>query len=985
MMQNLRMGFIVMLLCLTAGLQAQINISGTVKDEGGESLPGVSISVKGTAIGTSTDLDGKYSLEIPGSDATVVYSYIGYESREESVSGSAIVNMAMAESISKLDEVVVTGLASSVSRSNLANSIGTVSSRELTEITNVATMDAALYGKFKGANITQNSGAPGGGISIKLRGITSLTASSQPLYIVDGVYIDNSAVAAELNSVSGAAGQGSASNQDNPSNRIADLDPEDIEKIEILKGASASAIYGSRAGAGVVLITTKQGKSGKPVIRLSQTIGANWQLNKLGVRDWDAAKVEQFWGIDEVANFNAAEASGGLTNFEDELYGNTGISSTTRLSASGGSDKTQVFAGFTYKNDEGIVANTGYEKYSARLNIKHKLFDFMDLTATSNFINSSADRAFFNNDNTGTTMGVSFVATPPWADLAEDENGIYPDNPYAGSNFLQTRDQITNNEQVNRIITGATITTRLFSNEKHNLKLIGRGGVDYYNLETTALFPRTLQFQKDGNGTDGASIIGNTNNVNSNFSGILVYSVYPSSKLSFRTQLGLTTLNFNQNSIVNTATFLIGTQANLDQAGSITARHNRIIQQDKGFFAQEEINYEDKILFTVGLRGDKSSNNGDPNELFFYPKASAAFNLHNMLDFNEDNINLLKLRVAYGQAGQFAVFGATYTPLEPAVIQGTTGSLIGLTKGNSDIGPEQQTEIEAGIDLGLFRNKVNIDITVYQKSITDLLLNVNVPTSSGFTREWQNVADLTNQGLEIGLSTTPFRSDNFNWNTRFSFWMNRSEVDRLDVPAFTTGAFGATLGSYYFQQGSSATQLVGIGDEADDEDGDGLIVYGDAEPDFQLSWFNTMKIMKNVDVSFLLHWKQGGSNVNLSTLLSDLSGTSGDYDETGLDPDGLLSNGDYRLSQLGVSANVFVEDASYLRLREIGVYYTLPLVTDDVRIKIGVSGRNLLNFFDYNSYDPEVSNFGANAISSAVEVTPFPSAKSAFFHVSATF
>ena len=975
----------LVLVFLAGVISAQTTVTGTVTDETGETLPGVSVLVKGTALGTATDLDGRFSISVPEGSETLVVSYIGFESQDVAVSGGNL-NVTLEPSVSRLDEVVVTGLASTVKRENLANAVASISAERLVGTTTQPTMDAALYGKFKGVNISANSGAPGGGISIKLRGITSLTASSQPLFIVDGVYIDNSAVAAGLNSVSAAAAGGSASNQDNPSNRVADIDPEDIERIEILKGASAAAIYGSRAGGGVVLITTKNGKPGKPVIEVKHTVGFNTILNRLGTRQWDSEKVETAFGPDEVPIFEAAQAAGNIFDYEDELYGNVGLSATTRVSASGGNEKTQVYTGYTYKNDEGIVANTGYEKVSTRLNIKHELADWLNLGVNANYVTSNADRGFFNNDNSGTTMGINFVTTPSWANLFPDDNGIYPNNPYGTSNFLQTRDQVTNRENVNRFIGGANITARLFSNQKHNVKLIVNGGIDYYGLNTTAIFPRTLQFQKDGNGTDGASIFGTTTNKNTTINGILVYSAYPSDKLSFRTQAGLTQLDFDQNTVLNTATFLIGSQTNLDQAGSIQVDQTRTIQQDKGFFLQEEVNYDDKVIVTLGLRGDKSSNNGDPNELFLYPKASAAVNLHNIIDgIDQDKISNVKLRAAWGQAGQFARFGATYTPLNPIVIGGTTGSIIGTTEGNPTIGPEQQTELEAGIDLGFLNNRLGIDFTFYQKNITDLLLPVQVPTSSGFSFEWQNVADLDNTGIEIGLDVVPVASDDFEWVSSISFWTNSATVSRLNVPAFTTGAFGATLGSYYIQEGSSPTQLVGIGAEEDDVDGDGLVVYGDAEPDFQLTWNNSLRIIDDLEVYFLFHYKGGGDNVNLSTLLSDIFATSPDYDDTDLDPDGMLSNGDYRLSQLGVSAAPFIEDASYLRLREVGAYYTLPLTTDVVKLRLGLSGRNLINIFDYNSYDPEVSNFGANAISSVIEVTPFPSQKSAFFHIQATF
>ena len=977
----------LLLALLFAGGQmawAQFTATGRVIDTRGEGLPGATITIVGVTRGTTTDVDGNYRLQVPGNSAQLAVSYTGFKTVTVSVSSaSPIANVTMEDDFSSLEEVVVSGLATTVKRSNLANAVSSVTSNELIGTTVQSTMDGALYGKLTGVNIISNSGSPGGGGAVKFRGITTLNGNSQPLYIVDGVYYDNSSFRSNTNFVSKAAGQGSNGNQDNPSNRIADLDPEDIERIDVLKGASAAAIYGSRAAAGVVLITTKRGKrDGSTQVNFSQSLGMQQQLRKLGVREWDAAKVEASFGAAQVPAFQAAQSAGKIYNYEDELYGNKGVLSTTRLSVSGGSEKFGYYAGVTKKSEEGIIKNTGYDRTSVRLNLDPKVFSWADLQLSLNYVTSSADRGYFNNDNTSTTMGVSFVSTPSWADLFPDERGNYPNNGFAPSNFLQTRDLVTNNEKVNRILGGGIGTFRLWSNEKNSLNLIVRGGVDQYTLETTSIFPRELQFQKDGNGTNGVSIRGVATATGSNIASFLVHTLTTENNLSFRTQAGLTQENLDQNWTNAVATQLIGSQTNVNQAGAIEVIQERLKQVDKGFFAQEEVNFQDKAIVTVGIRGDKSSRNGDPNKLYFYPKASLALNIHEMASLG-NQFSQLKFRAAFGQSGNFGVFGATYTALNPAIIGGSTGSIIGTVAGNTSIGPEKQTEIEAGFDLGLFENKLGLEFTYYIKNINDLILQIDVPGSSGFSDAWRNAADLTNKGMEIALTAAPVRSRTFNWNSRLSFWFNQAEITRLDVPAFNVGAFGATLGTYRIEEGKSPTQLVGIDPDPEEN---GLRVFGDAEPDFQLSFNNALRY-NNWELNFLLHWKAGGKNVNLSSLLSDIFGTSPDYDDTGLDPSGQLANGAYRLSQLGVSASAWVEDAAYVRLREVGLNYHLPAAwfKDKARVRLGVSGRNLLNFFKYSSYDPEVSNFGTSAISSNVEVTPFPSAKSLFFTLSASF
>ncbi len=991
---------LLLAMCLSAGnLLAQFTVSGKVTDTNGAPLVSVSIAVKGTTIGTITDLDGKYSITVPGSKATLEFFYVGYDAQEFEVTpDTRTLDVVMEEESVQLDAVVVTGLASNVKRSNLANAVAYIPSREISGIAIPNTTDAALYGKFKGATITANSGAPGGGIGINLRGITSISGSSQPLIIVDGVYMDNSSIPSGVNVVSKAASGGSQSNQDNPSNRFADLDPADIESIEVLKGASAAAIYGSRASGGVIIITTKKGKAGKTRVHFNQSIGQRTMLNPLGVREFTEERVDSSSRFSsDIDAFRAAAAAGKLHNYEELLYGNVGLLLNTRLSLTGGTDKTQFYLGFSNKDEEGIVENTGYQKTSVRLNLNHKVAKWLQLQTTTNYIHSSADRGFFNNDNSGTTMGISFSSTPSWAQLLPDENGNYPDNPYAPSNFLETAAKVTNNETVDRILAGATLTAVLYQSEKTSLKAIVRGGLDNYTLATTAIFPNTVQFQRDGNGLNGVSIQGVTRNTNTNLAAFLVLSNYMSNGLSFRTQAGLTRESFNLNNILGTAWDMNGTQTNLDQSGSRDISQFRLLQEDQGFFVQEEVNYNDMVLLTVGMRADRSTNNGDVNQFYYYPKAALALNLHEMGNWPE-MLSQTKLRVAYGQSGNFARFGSKYTSFGGTILGGASGIQISRLQGNSTVGPERQKELEMGFDLGVVKNRVLFDFTYYIKNVEDLLLNADVPTSSGFASEVTNAAALQNKGMEIGLSANLIRSEDMNWNARVSYWTNDAVVTRLDVPAFTTGGFADFLGQFLIKEGYSPTTIIGIGPADYDANGDGVpdtvsvtegvsrIIFGDAEPDFQMSFFNDFQ-WKDFTFTFLLHWKKGGSNINLSTLLFDLNETTHDFDDFTLDPEGKTPNGLYRLSLLGVNTQPYIEDASYLALREIGIYYALPenLFGGVARVRVGISGNNVIKIFDYNSYDPEVSNFGSNGLSRGVEVLPFPSSKRWDFHLSVDF
>ncbi|WP_179344347.1 SusC/RagA family TonB-linked outer membrane protein [Winogradskyella ursingii] len=960
-------------------------VTGKMTDQAtGVPIIGGTIIEKGTSNGTTTDFDGNYSLAVDNFPATLVYSYLGYKTVEINVNSASTVNVEMEESAALLDEVVVTGLASSTKRSNAANAVASVSAEKLTGVTVQSGLDGALSGKFTGAEIKANSGAPGGGISMRLRGVTSVFGDQQPLFIVDGVYVDNQSIGLGNNIVSEAAGGGNPStNQDDASNRIADIDPEDIESVEILKGASAAAIYGSRAAGGVVLITTKRGKSGLPQTSFSQVVGLRSPTQLLGIRDYTQAQITALGGPDNPV----------LNDYEAELFDNTVISSTTRFSTSGGGEMNDYFFGATHRNEPGLVDNTGYKKSSVRLNIGQRFNDWLDIYVTTNYINSQSDRGFFNNGNANRTVGYALAFTYPWEDLFPVD-GVYPQGG-AGSNVLETVALTTNREEVNRFIGSAKTNVKLFTNDNNRLKLVLEGGFDQYTLRSTSIFPSALTYFRDPTSLGGVSISGTTVNTNYNISAFLVHDLNLDNGLSFTTQLGSFLQDFDRNTVLTIGTGLNGSQTSLSQASNISTNQTIIPQRDKGFFVQEEINYQDKIIGTVGIRGDKSTNNGEANRFYYYPKANLAINLSKFDFWNIETVNYFKPRIAYGEAGRFSQFNQRFATMNAQFIDGESGLSPGDLRGNSNIGPERQSELEFGFDLGVLDNKFVLEVSFYDKQVKELLLNSQIPTSSGFTAAPVNAGTLQNRGLELGLNANILEKEDFSWNADFKWWKNKSEITELDIPSFTTGGFAASLGTFLIQEGKSATQIVGTYDPDNftaeeiarrDPEGDGFFVYGNAEPDFQMSWYNEIKY-KNFDFTFLWHWKKGGDNINLSTLLYDLAGTTWDFNDTDLDPSGELTNGEFRGSQAFVNPDPYIEDAGYIKLREIGLFYTLPngLIKYANKIKVGVSGRNLINIFDYNSYDPEVSNFGNNVLANNVEVTPYPQSKFINFHFNVNF
>ena len=1004
---RLALGLALLLLGASPGF-AQ-SVSGTVTDsDTGGPLPGVNILVQATQIGTITGPDGSYEIELPVGNRTLVFTFIGYRDQEVTVpEGQNTLNVQLQEDLLGLDEVVVTGLASSVKRKNLANSVETISARELAGTTTNQTLDGALSGKITGGVIQSYTGAPGGGISVKLRGINTINGESQPLFVVDGVIASNAAIQNGINAVTRAAAGGNASSQDNPVNRIADLNPEDIESIEILKGSSAAAIYGSRASNGVVIITTKkgQGQGGTGLgVSFSQSVGFTTIARKIGSPDYTLDQALSIYAPDAAPDASPEEVEAALAqqafvtdlfnrngkiDLEDQLYGNEGVLSTTNLSVSGGSDRTQFYLSGQVKDDGGIIENTGYEKQSLRANVAHRLNNRINMDVTTNYVRSVARRGITGNDNSGTSYGVALSGTPNFVDLTPDADGIYPNNPFGASNPLQTRDLSEVGETTNRFLTSSRVAVDLFQAEAQTLQFVAEAGADFFDLESDLYFPELLQFEP-GDGQAGTSVLGKTANLNYNWRGSLVHSFsLPDNGLFFTTQGGFTGANEDRDTQVTVAQGLIGGQQNVDQANSVSTNQTRFFRQDRALYAQEEVNWKDRVIGTVGLRADRSSLNGDPDQYFVFPKASLAVNVAEFDFWTVSALDQFKLRAAYGETGNTAPFGSRYTTFGPLAVGGVTGVTINAQRGFEDVEPERASEIEGGFDLSALAGKVNLEVTGYVKTINNLLLTRQVPSSTGFGFETFNGGELRNVGFEAGLTLLPVNTQRFRWTSRTSFWTNEAEVTELNVPPFAAlgGGFGATLGLIRIEEGQSPTQIVGIDDTDGDGTADGTFQLGDASPDFQMSFYNDFQFAKRLTLTVFGHWKKGGDNINLTELLTDLGGTSPDYFDDD-DGDGVI-NSTQRVNALGVSARQFVQDASYFKLRELGLYYEVPTellgaaVGQNVRqLRVGFSANNLFTITPYKSYDPEVNNFADQPVASGVEVTPFPTSRSFLFHVS---
>jgi len=647
------------------------------------------------------------------------------------------------------------------------------------------------------------------------------------------------------------------------------------------------------------------------------------------------------------------------------------------LNATGGNDKTKFYVGGAYRDEDGIIKNTGFDRLSLRMNIEHKISDVFDFAATTNYTKSNSSRSFTGNENEGgLSYGYTLAFTRPWNNLFPDANGNYPNNPNYPGNPIFVRDNARNKDSNNRIVQGLTLNTKILTTDVNRVKLVLAGGLDYLANETYVYVPETHQAQIGGQG--GFVAVGKNNFTQYNAQAIGVWDHDAmQGDLGLTTQLGLTYLNQNANLVNSRGSLLAAGQTSVDQSVNQVIDQNRTEEEDFGFFAQVEGNYRDQIIATLGFRWDKSSRNGDQNKFYGFPKASLAVNLMNFDFWNVEDMSQLKLRVAYGETGNPAGFGSTFTSFGANNIGGNIGQSVLAAKGDPDVEPETAQEFEVGFDMGFLQNRISFEATYYNKKVKDLILTRALPSSSGFTQETTNLADLRNQGVELGVRGDAIDHTNIRWNTGIIFYLNRSKITRLDVPAFPQpgAGFGLGLGTFFIEEGQPVTQLVGTIDGVQTQ-------VGNVEPDFQMAFTNNFTLFKQLDVLFLLQWKQGGENLNLSKFLTDLGGTT---------PDLETAEGQARL---GTPANAlrFVEPAGYVRLREAAIYYRLPTKAvskafgDVVEgVKFGFSGRNIFTITDYSSYDPEVSVNGGAGLSSGIEVTPFPSSRQFYFHLNVNF
>lgn len=944
-------------------------VTGTLRDSlGGGPLAAGSISVRGTTLGANVRSDGQFTLvNVPAGPVTIVARSLGYKRREiELPAGATSVTISLERDVLRIDQVVITGQATTIERRSAPNAIATVDASELATVPTVS-VEQQLVGKVAGADIQQNSGAPGGGVQVRLRGVTSVNADAQPLYVVDGAIVSDIAIASNQNAVTNAAGgSNSASNQDAQVNRIADLNPNDIESIEILKGASASAIYGGRASNGVVIITTKRGRTGAASVSFRQRLGLSQVANRLGTRRFaTAAEVDAAYGAGTAASVNFQPGS----FFDNEKFlteGNQPMRETF-LTVSGGSEGTQYFASAQLQDEEGVVLNTLARREALRLNLDQRFGTSFLGGLSTNILHTKASRGLTNNDNASTSFWYSLAFTPSIIDLRRKPDGTFPTNPFTASNALQTASLMKNDEDVYRIISSYRGTYTPLTTASQSIRLTGIAAADYFTQKNALFFPPELQFEDD-DGQVGTSLLSNSDNLNLNFDLNAVHAWSPAN-FHATTSAGLQFVRRDLDISRITSRNLVGGQQNIDAGTTIGVNQQRQRVNNLGLFAQEELQaLGEQLIVTFGVRADQSSLNANADKLYVFPKVAAAYRFGSFRMFDE-----LKIRAAYGESGNEPLYGQRFTPLTATInIGGLPGLVVGGVTGSKDLKPERQHEVEGGFDATLAGGRANVEASVYRKTINDLLLTRELATSSGFNQEIFNGGELQTNGVELTLGLVPLQTAALNWILRTTYSTNSSEITQLPVPTFQTGGFGTSLGVFQIEKGKSPTQIVGL-----DTTNAGEVVtraIGEANPDFRMAFSNDVT-WRGFSARALFEWQKGGDVINLTKLLYDFGQVTEDYAKPF---NGSQTVGEHRLAGFGKHAATYVEDGSYVKMREISVAYDLPRsLTNSIwggirSARVSFSGRNLLRWTDYTGLDPEVSNFGNQAVARNVDVAPYP-------------
>lgn len=993
--------FVLLLQLVSVMTWAQVRITGKVTGPDGNGLSSISVKILNTTAGAATDESGNYTIStsLAAGSYTLEFSGVGFKTKEESLTigseTSYSVNSALTIDALGLDEVVVIGSSLRQSRKQLGNTVNSVSAKQLTN-TGSGNLSAALQGKVPGAQITQTSGDPAGGISIRMRGTSTIAGSSEPLYVIDGVVVSNTTTnVTNLNVAAGARAEIGT-------NRLADINPNDIEKIDVIPGASASAIYGSRASNGVVLITTKSGKAGQ----LKIDFGTSIIHNSLRKRVYISTYGKQF-GSAALRLGNISDGPGTIVtytrpdgqvrklstdlvdvtryDYQDQIF-QKGLGTDNYVSLSGGSEKTKYyFSGGYYKN-EGIIKNTDFRRFNFKARVEQTVSQYLTIIGGLAYTNSFSHEKPNGNVFWSPINSVNItnnLYNIEERDAAGNLKGVEPTRV----NPLSVIEDMSLTQQVNRTISDVQVKIKPLRGLSIDYIL----GIDNFSQEGVNLIERYPYISAQEGLGYAASVLVNSFLINND--------VNISYQTKFKDFSSLTTAGFNHQYQKITGLFnegrdlLPGITTINGAAVKLDPRYSSDQRQIFGGFVQQTFGYKNIFFLTGAGRIDGSTSFPKDTRTYFYPKLSASWNISDMAfwkDMKSSWFSSARVRASWGLAGNLSGIGTydRFSTYLTSTINGVAAYNVNTALGNELVEPERASEFEFGTDLSFLNNKLGIVFTVYNKKIVDnslLVERVLAPSTGGSSRT-ENVGNLTNKGWELGITATPVSNKNFTWSVFGSLNHNDNLVTASSQvsPIFLANAAGSTsailagqpvgvfYGNYFVRDGSGNLALDAAGRPiaaVNNPTAKSLLrkVLGDPNPDWVLSFGSNIEY-KKLSFSFLFDGALGQDVFNADRRTRQGVGI-GDYSEKEIK--GELPRG--YIFSIYNTEEWRIESGSFIKLREVALSYQLPSFAKFIKSSsLSVVGRNLISFDDYDGYDPETNAGGNSAVLRGIDFGNVP-------------
>jgi len=995
----------LLLLILVIGMQQQItaqtSVTGQVTDsEDNSPVVGATVLVEDTNAGTVTDVNGNYSIEVPSSNSTLVFSFIGYEQLEIQVGDQTEIDVSLTPAASQLDEVVVVGYGT-VKKSDVTGSVGSVSGEELNTVAQTS-VDQALQGRVAGVRITQTNAQPGGGFSVRIRGTNSITAGNEPLYVVDGLPGTN-----PLNS----------------------LNPSDIESIEVLKDASATAIYGARGSNGVVIITTKQGQKETPLkVNYNFSLGIQdptKTLDIMNAQEYMAFYNDLFEDRGDPVPFSQADiaAIGDGTDWQDEVLRSAGVQDH-RISFSGGSRETQYYLSLGYFDQDGVIISSGFQRFSGRINLVHSIGDKLDVGI--NF-NNSIENQDVARTGLGVNVGAGVIGAAlqlPPTDPVFDENGDYAFSLQDLTNPVGQAETIDIFNKTTRMFGNAYINYQILNSWSAKVNL----GFSRRNLEGDSFFDTQTLLGQLEQGEASRSFSNNTDyliEVTSQFNPNL------GNNHSF-TLLG----GFGYQQFVNdffsassrnfSSTAFGSNNLSAGEAAQNLVNSNKQENTIVSGFARLNYSLQNKYLLTGTFRADGSSRFGENNKVAYFPSGAIAWRISNEPFFPASNlIEDLKLRASIGISGNQEIGNGQSQILlgrgPVAVLDGMEfESIAPIQLANPDLKWETTRSFNIGMDVTTQNGRISGSIEYFQNTTRDLLLALPVPTTTGFGTSLQNVGDTENRGVEFNLTSRNLTGA-VSWTTNFNFATLENEVISLgELPRILQGSVrflndftllepGVPINAYYgyeyvgvFQSESDiensptqANAYVG-GRKFRDIDGDGAItpedrtVLGNPFPALTLG-LNNIISFKGFQLEFFFEGRFGYELANVTNIdsenpIDDLRNRQRYVldrwtpENTDTDVPSFISP-----SRPFDFNDRVIEDASFLRLRNFRFSYSFPgLQSNRISgLTLYVAGQNVFTITDYRGYNPDINVLGSS--NTVIDYNAYPLARTLSFGIDVNF